>query len=32
VPAELVEVVPGHWTRCIRFQREHQNGIWEPTS
>jgi oligopeptide/dipeptide ABC transporter ATP-binding protein len=30
VTAELVEVVPGHATRCIRFQREHQNGVWEP--
>ena len=31
VPAELVEVVPGHSTRCVRFQREHVNGVWEPT-
>jgi oligopeptide/dipeptide ABC transporter ATP-binding protein len=30
VPAELVEVVPGRFTRCIRFQREHRNGVWEP--
>jgi oligopeptide/dipeptide ABC transporter ATP-binding protein len=30
VTAELVEVVPGHATRCIRFQREHRNGVWEP--
>jgi oligopeptide transport system ATP-binding protein len=32
VPAELVEVVPGHATRCIRFQREHDNGTWNPTT
>jgi oligopeptide/dipeptide ABC transporter ATP-binding protein len=31
-PAELVEVVPGHHTRCIRFQQEHHDGIWEPTA
>ena len=31
VPAELVEVSPGHATRCVRFQREHQNGSWNPT-
>ncbi len=30
VPAELVEVVPGHSTRCIRFQREHVDGEWSP--
>jgi oligopeptide transport system ATP-binding protein len=30
VPAELVEVVPGHSTRCVRFQREHKDGVWEP--
>jgi oligopeptide transport system ATP-binding protein len=30
VPAELVEVVPGRSTRCVRFQREHRNGVWEP--
>ena len=30
VTAELVEVVPGHATRCVRFQREHRNGVWEP--
>lgn len=29
-PAELVEVTPGHATRCVRFQREHQNGSWNP--
>lgn len=29
-PAELVEVIPGRATRCIRFQREHQNGVWNP--
>jgi len=32
VPADLVEVVPGRWTRCVRFQREHENGVWEPAS
>jgi oligopeptide transport system ATP-binding protein len=31
VPADLVEVTPGHATRCVRFQREHQNGSWNPT-
>jgi oligopeptide/dipeptide ABC transporter ATP-binding protein len=31
VPAELVEVMPGHATRCVRFQREHDNGRWNPT-
>jgi len=31
VPAELVEVTPGHATRCVRFQREHENGSWNPT-
>jgi oligopeptide transport system ATP-binding protein len=30
-PAALVEVVPGHATRCVRFQHEHQNGSWNPT-
>jgi len=30
VPAELVEVQPGRATRCVRFQREHQNGVWAP--
>jgi oligopeptide/dipeptide ABC transporter ATP-binding protein len=30
VPADLVEVVPGRWTRCVRFQREHEHGVWEP--
>jgi oligopeptide transport system ATP-binding protein len=30
VPAELVEVMPGHATRCVRFQQEHQDGVWEP--
>lgn len=29
--AELIEVVPGRATRCIRFQREHQGGVWQPT-
>jgi peptide/nickel transport system ATP-binding protein len=32
VPADLVEVTPGHATRCVRFQREHDNGSWNPTS
>jgi oligopeptide/dipeptide ABC transporter ATP-binding protein len=32
VPAELVEVVPGHSTRCVRFQREHKDGVWEPAA
>jgi oligopeptide/dipeptide ABC transporter ATP-binding protein len=32
VPAELVEVVPGRSTRCVRFQREHENGVWEPAA
>jgi oligopeptide/dipeptide ABC transporter ATP-binding protein len=31
VPAELVEVVPGHATRCVRFQREHREGVWNPS-
>ncbi|WP_051324194.1 ABC transporter ATP-binding protein [Candidatus Solirubrobacter pratensis] len=31
VPAELIEVTPGHATRCVRFQREHDNGSWNPT-
>jgi oligopeptide/dipeptide ABC transporter ATP-binding protein len=30
VPAELVEIVPGHSTRCVRYQQEHVNGVWEP--
>jgi len=30
VPAKLEEVMPGHFTRCIRFQQEHRNGVWEP--
>jgi oligopeptide/dipeptide ABC transporter ATP-binding protein len=30
VPAELVETMPGHSTRCVRFQREHRNGEWNP--
>jgi oligopeptide/dipeptide ABC transporter ATP-binding protein len=30
--AELVEVLPGHATRCVRFQREHVNGVWEPAA
>jgi oligopeptide/dipeptide ABC transporter ATP-binding protein len=29
-PAELVEILPGHATRCVRFQQEHVNGVWEP--
>jgi hypothetical protein len=23
-------VRPGHTVRCIRFQEEHQQGVWEP--
>jgi oligopeptide transport system ATP-binding protein len=30
LPAALVETVPGHSTRCVRFQREHVRGVWEP--
>jgi oligopeptide transport system ATP-binding protein len=30
VPAELVEVAPGRSTRCVRFQREHTDGVWNP--
>jgi oligopeptide/dipeptide ABC transporter ATP-binding protein len=30
VPADLIEVAPGRSTRCVRFQREHQNGVWNP--
>jgi len=30
VPAELVQVAPNRATRCVRFQREHQNGAWRP--
>ena len=30
VVAELVEVMPGRSTRCVRFQKEHQGGVWEP--
>jgi oligopeptide/dipeptide ABC transporter ATP-binding protein len=30
--AELVEIVPGHATRCVRFQREHVDGVWDPTA
>jgi oligopeptide transport system ATP-binding protein len=26
----LKEVMPGHAVRCIRFQDEHVNGVWEP--
>jgi oligopeptide transport system ATP-binding protein len=32
VPAELVEIVPGHSTRCVRYQREHVDGVWEPAA
>ena len=28
--AELVEVAPGRSTRCVRFQREHDDGTWVP--
>jgi oligopeptide/dipeptide ABC transporter ATP-binding protein len=30
VPADLLDVQPGRATRCVRFQREHRNGVWEP--
>jgi oligopeptide/dipeptide ABC transporter ATP-binding protein len=29
-PIPLVEVLPGHAVRCIRFQEEHAHGVWEP--
>jgi oligopeptide/dipeptide ABC transporter ATP-binding protein len=29
-PARLVEVAPGRHTRCVRFQHEHHDGVWEP--
>jgi oligopeptide/dipeptide ABC transporter ATP-binding protein len=29
-PIPLAEVLPGHAVRCIRFQEEHANGVWEP--
>jgi oligopeptide/dipeptide ABC transporter ATP-binding protein len=29
--ARLVEVAPGRHTRCVRFQHEHRDGVWEPT-
>jgi oligopeptide transport system ATP-binding protein len=29
-PIPLVEVMPGHAVRCVRFQEEHQLGVWEP--
>jgi oligopeptide/dipeptide ABC transporter ATP-binding protein len=28
--ARLVEVAPGRHTRCVRFQHEHRDGVWEP--
>ncbi len=28
--AELVPVGPDRSTRCIRFRREHRNGVWTP--
>ena len=31
VSAELIEVLPGRTTRCVRFQTEHKDGIWTPT-
>jgi oligopeptide/dipeptide ABC transporter ATP-binding protein len=31
VPAELIEVLPGRTTRCVRFQTEHKDGFWTPT-
>ncbi|WP_319568809.1 ABC transporter ATP-binding protein [Cohaesibacter marisflavi] len=30
LPAKLKEIKPGHSTRCIRFQNEHQDGHWKP--
>jgi oligopeptide/dipeptide ABC transporter ATP-binding protein len=30
--AELVEIVPGHATRCVRYQLEHVDGGWEPAA
>ena len=30
VASELLEVLPGHATRCVRYQREHDNGSWAP--
>jgi oligopeptide transport system ATP-binding protein len=32
VRAELVEIVPGHSTRCVRYQREHVDGLWDPAA
>jgi len=29
-PIPLVDVMPGHAVRCIRFQEEHVNGQWDP--
>jgi oligopeptide/dipeptide ABC transporter ATP-binding protein len=31
-PIPLATVMPGHAVRCIRFQQEHVNGVWEPES
>ncbi len=28
--AELASVTPDRFTRCVRFQREHIEGVWEP--
>jgi oligopeptide transport system ATP-binding protein len=30
IEADLVEVQPGHFTRCIRFRQEHRDGVWNP--
>ena len=30
VPTVLTEVTPGHATRCVRFLREHKDGVWQP--
>jgi oligopeptide/dipeptide ABC transporter ATP-binding protein len=30
--AELVEILPGHATRCVRYQLEHVDGAWEPAA
>lgn len=27
----LQQVAPGHAVRCIRFQEEHVNGVWDPS-
>lgn len=27
---ELVEVLPGHHVRCVRYANEHVDGVWKP--